>query len=103
LAATPPGGWRIPVGYQSREKKRRMKAAVARTKRQYSDSTAARYFLTAVKHECRCSACGRRLRPGGDLVYRRLGPVTLCVPCADEDPLVEYRPSIRWEQRKRAA
>ena len=91
------------MGYQSREKKRRMKAAVARTKRQYSDSTAARYLLTAVKHQCRCAACGFRMVPGGDMVYRRLGPVTLCVSCADADPLVDYRPSIRWEQRRQKA
>jgi hypothetical protein len=78
-----------------------MKAAVSRTKRQYGATTAARYYVTSVKHERRCAACGFRLRPGADMVYRHCGPVTLCVSCAEGDPLVEYRPSVRWEVRRR--
>jgi hypothetical protein len=91
------------MSYKSRERKRRRKAAVSRAKRQYSAVTDARYYLTPVKHHCRCSACGGKLAPGVAMVYRRSGPVTLCVPCADRDSLVEYRPSIRWEQSRKAA
>jgi hypothetical protein len=90
------------MGYRSREKKRRRKAAIASTKRQYSTGMDTRYYLTLVKHPCRCKSCGGKLGPGADMVYRHTGPVTLCVPCADRDPLVEYRPSLRWEQRKGA-
>jgi hypothetical protein len=60
-----------------------------------------RYYLTRVKRECRCSACGTKLRIGGDIVFRKAGPVTLCVRCADRDPLVDYRPSLRWERAQR--
>jgi hypothetical protein len=35
------------------------------------------------------------------MVYRHQGPVTLCVPHADEDPLVDYRTSVKWEQRRK--
>ena len=34
------------------------------------------------------------------MVFRKEGPVTLCVPCADRDPLVDYRLSQRWEKER---
>ncbi len=94
------------MSYRSREKKRRARAAIASTKRDFASVTATRYYLTPAKRECRCSACGGWLRVGKPMVFRQSGPVTLCVSCADSDPLVSYRPSLRWEkqaERRRAA
>ncbi len=88
------------VSFRSREKKRRAKIAVAQVKRQHGAVMRTRYYLTKVKSDCRCCACGGKLRAGADMVYRHDGPVTLCVLCADRDPLVEYRPSIRWERKR---
>jgi hypothetical protein len=89
------------VSYRSREKKRRRKAAITKTKREHSATMGTRYYLTLVKQPCRCKACDHKLARGDEMVYRRDGQVTLCLPCADRDPLVDYRPSMRWEERKR--
>jgi hypothetical protein len=93
---------REQMSYRSRESKRRRKAAVAATKRVHRDVMRTRYYLTKVKRACRCSSCGDMLRVGKDLVYRHDGPVTLCLRCADRDPLVDYRTSVRWERATRA-
>jgi hypothetical protein len=89
------------VSYRARERKRAEKAATRKVKAEYSDVMRKRYYLTVVKHEGHCAACGKRLRAGGEMVFRKLGPVVLCVPCADADPLVEYRPSLRYERVKK--
>jgi hypothetical protein len=89
------------MSFESRERRRRARIAVAQAKRTHGEVMRARYYLTLAKRACRCSACGGRLAPGVDIVYRRDGPVVLCVFCADRDPLVEYRPSARWERAKR--
>jgi hypothetical protein len=86
------------MSYRSREKRRRIRVAVERSKRQHGDVMRTRYYLTIVKSPARCSACGKHLRVGDEMVYRHDGPVTLCVPHADEDPLVDYRTSAKWEQ-----
>lgn len=86
------------VSYRSREAKRRKKAAIRATKREHRTTTATRYYLTKVKRPCRCSSCGAKLRMGDDMVYRKDGPVTLCLRDADGDPLVDYRTSLRWER-----
>jgi hypothetical protein len=91
------------MSYKSRERKRKAKyepqiaASSARAKR--NEKTALRYFLAHVGHDCRCVACGGYLRKGAEMVYRKNGAVKLCVPCADSDPLVVYRPSAAWEAR----
>jgi RNase P subunit RPR2 len=85
------------VSYRSRERKRQAKAAVAKVKREHSATMRVRYYLTKVKRDCRCKSCGGILRTGSDFVYRHDGQVTLCVSCADKDPLVDYRVSMRWE------
>jgi hypothetical protein len=36
------------------------------------------------------------------MVFRRDGPVTLCLRDADRDPLVDYRTSLRLEKAQRA-
>ena len=88
------------MSYRSRESKRRKKAAVAQVKREHSGVMRTRYYRTKVKRACRCSACGCKLAVGADMVYRHDGPVTLCVRCADADPLVDYRLSQRWEKER---
>jgi hypothetical protein len=90
------------MGFKQRERKRRAKAAQrsAQQRARDSGSSSCRYYLTKVRHPCRCSACGAKLRAGDDMVYRRDGPVTLCLPCADGDPLVDYRTALRWERSR---
>ena len=92
------------MSFESRERKRQAKyrstMAVAAARARHTRETAARCWLVLVKHDCRCAACGRHLRRGGEMVYRAAGHVKLCVACADVDPLVEYRPSAAWEARK---
>jgi hypothetical protein len=90
------------VSYESRQKKRRTKIAVAKSKRQHGDVMVKRYYLTRVKHACRCAARGCRLSVGDQMIYRHDARLTLCVPCADADPLVEYRTSSKWERRRAA-
>jgi hypothetical protein len=107
----------------SRSRDRRKRIAVKKAKREHAEVMAQRYYLTLVKRDCRCSACGRKLRArrkGGsdEMVYSRGGgagsygvgaaearvsarsAVTLCVPCADADPNVSYRPSEAWERAR---
>jgi hypothetical protein len=83
-----------------RSKRARKRIGVAKTKRDYADVMRERYYRIWVKRDCRCSGCGRRLRarpangrPRDRMVFRKEGPVTLCVPCAEGDPLVA--PQIR--------
>ncbi len=86
------------MSYRSRERKRQAKAAVAKVKREHGAVMRTRYYLTKVKRDCCCSAHGGVLRVGEEMVYRHDGRVTLCVPCADKDPLIDYRLSLRWEK-----
>jgi hypothetical protein len=88
------------VSYKSREKKRKAKIAVANAKREHRNVMETRYYLTLTKRPASCSARGCRLRVGDEMVYRHNGQVTLCVKCADSDPHVDYRTSLRWEQQR---
>ena len=90
------------MSFNSRQKKRHVKIAVAKSKREHGEVMSTRYYRTLVKRPARCSACGKHLRVGDEMVYRHNGPVTLCIRHADEDPLVAGRTSAKWEQwRKR--
>lgn len=93
------------MSYRSREAKRRKKAAIHAAKKEQRNvrsNPSPRYYLTKVRYDCRCSSCGTKLRKRADMVYRHLGPVTLCLCCADRDPLVAYRLSVRWERAQEA-
>ena len=79
------------MSFESSEKKRRRKIGVAKAKHQHRDTMTTRYYRTLVKHACRCAARGCRLRPGDEMVYRHDARLTLCVPCADSDPLRSRR------------
>src|SRR5215204_3635210 len=90
-----------------RSKRARKRIAVTQAKRDYADVMRERYYRVRVKRDCRCSSCGRKLRarpangrPRDEMVFRKLGPVTLCVPCADADPLVDYRTSASWDDSR---
>jgi hypothetical protein len=97
------------LSYQSKQKRRRKRIAVRKAKREHAEVMRHRYYL--VKRDCACVACGRKLRGKRDeMVYSKAGahgasssssPVTLCVPCADKDPLITYGTSLRWEQWRR--
>jgi hypothetical protein len=99
------------LSYQSKQKRRRKRIAVRKAKREHAEVMRHRYYLTVVKRDCACVACGRKLRGKRDeMVYSKAGahgasssssPVTLCVPCADKDPLITYGTSLRWEQWRR--
>ena len=84
--------------------------AVGRVRKEHGEAMRTRYYRTYVKRDCRCKACGRKLRsrrqgarPRDEMVYRKQGQVTLCVPCADHDSLVDYRVSLRWERARQLA
>jgi hypothetical protein len=85
----------------SKRTRRRKRAAVAKARREHADAMRGRYYRTPVKRDCRCAACGRRLRAGRhEMVFRKLGSVALCVECADRDPLVDYRLSYVLEEQR---
>lgn len=91
------------MSHKSRQKRRIKKAAIKRNKARNVEDTHTRYFLTIVSRQTRCSACGKHLLERGEFVYRKSGTVCLCVACADRDPLVSYRPSLRWESARRGS
>jgi hypothetical protein len=95
----------LSMSFKTRERKRRAKfqaeVAASAAKAKHSDNTAVKYYLRHVKHDCRCVACGRYLKRNDEMVYRHSGAVKLCIQCADDDPLVVYEASARWEARKR--
>lgn len=91
------------MSFQSRQKKRRYKAAVARSKRR-SPETAKRWFLTIARKPGRCAVRGDRLAGGAEVVYRHEPRETRCVRCASRlEDSKGYRPSIRWEREQRVA
>jgi hypothetical protein len=89
------------MSFKSRQKRRMKKAATRKARLHHASETPHRYFLTIVTTDARCVACGGHLKRNMEFVYRKQGPVCLCVSCADHDPLVTYRPSSRWESRRR--
>jgi ribosomal protein S27E len=94
------------VSFQSRQKRRRYKQAVERSKRQHSDETAGRWFLTLARKQTKCSHCGDVLRVSAEMVYRHEPRETRCVRCASRlEDSKGYRPSLRWErsQQRKAA
>ena len=93
------------MSYSSRERRRKARyklqiaASAARANR--NEATAQRYFLIDAKRDGRCAARGCRFRRGQQIVFRKAGSLTLCLACAQADPLVwpQVRPSARWELR----
>jgi hypothetical protein len=92
---------RNAVSFQSREKRRKYKRAVAKTKRVRWDETARRWFLTLARKDCRCACCGQQLERKAEVVYRHEPREVRCVRCAGQlEDSKAYRPSIRWERAR---
>ena len=90
------------VSFQSREKKRRYKAAVKKSKRTHSAETARRWFLTIARKPGVGATCGDRLAGGAEVVYRHEPRETRCVRCASRlEDSKGFRASMRWERAKR--
>jgi hypothetical protein len=91
------------VGYRQREKKRRKAGAVAAAQRQSrrTGSSAGKWWLTVVSKNTCCARCDGALREDRPMIYRREPGESLCLPCAERDPAVKARPSVRWEQMRR--
>jgi hypothetical protein len=90
------------MSFQSREKKRRYKRAVNKSKKRYADETARRWYLTLAWKRAACARCGDALKVGGEIVYRREPRETRCVRCAGQcEDSKGYRPSLRWERARR--
>ena len=92
------------MSFQSREKKRKYKATVAKSKRRHSSETARRWFLTISRKAGACACCDDRLASGAEVVYRHERRETRCLRCANRlENSKGYRPSIRWERKQRVA
>lgn len=93
------------MGFKQRERKRKRKAATktAQARSRETGSSAGRWWLTLVKQDCACARCGGVLREGGEMVYRHTPREARCVACAHRDAECRWRPSLTWEQRRRAA
>jgi hypothetical protein len=85
------------MSFNSREKKRRARLAIANTRRDHRQTMAGRHYLTIVSRAACCNRCGGSLRKGAQCVYRHTPREILCVVCADSEQ-IHYRPSMRWER-----
>jgi hypothetical protein len=91
----------MKMSYKSRQKKRMISAAVASAERKRTPATEGRWFLTIVQRTCCCARCAGMLREGREMVYRYAPRESLCPACAEADPDVKVRTSIRWEQARK--
>lgn len=90
------------MGFQSRQKKRRYKAAVKKSRREHSAQTARRWYLTFARKAGACSCCGNKFGRGDEVVYRHEPRDLRCERCAGQDTESKaYRPSLRWEKARR--
>jgi hypothetical protein len=89
------------VSFQSREKKRRYKAAEAKARRNRTLETRGRWFLTLAKKPGFCMCCGGPFGRGAEIVFRCEPRTLRCVPCADRlEDSKSYRPSLRWDRAR---
>jgi hypothetical protein len=97
------------MGFKSRERKRRKRAATnaAQAAARASGSSAGKWWLTVATRDGCCARCSGVFRIGREIVYRHRPMVSLCCACAENDPTIKPRPSLRWERtygrRRRAA
>jgi hypothetical protein len=89
------------VSFESREKKRRYKAAKVKAGSNRTDDTRKRWFLTVAKpgrYEC----CGGGFERGAEIVFRYEPRTIRCVRCAERlEDSKGFRPSLRWEKARR--
>jgi hypothetical protein len=91
------------MSFKQRERKRKQWAARQAAKRKRNKApqpSSGRWWLTPVANTTCCARCAGILREGREMVYRHTPREALCVACADADPAVSYRPSLRWERRR---
>ena len=93
------------MGWKHREAQRKKAAATARARKESrkSGSSSNRWWLTILQSKTCCAnpACHGILRPGAEMVFRKVPEEALCVACADR-AAIRYRPSVRWEQNRKA-
>jgi hypothetical protein len=94
------------LSFKSREKRRRRnlegKLATAGARRNRTEETARRWYLTLAKAPGKCACCGDRFERGAEIVYRHEPRETRCVRCASRlEDSRGFRASIRWERSKR--
>ena len=102
------------MSFKARERKRKQRAAQqkaqhkVRTQDEKKVGRAApisrrkspAWWLTITATDTCCAECGGVLRQGRQMVYRATPREARCVPCAEADPAIRYRPSVRWEAAK---
>ena len=86
------------MSFKQRERKRRKKAALSSSRLGSRQSSSPKWWLTIVTRKTCCARCSGVLREGSEMVYRHAPREALCVLCAEGDPEVRYRPSMRWER-----
>lgn len=88
------------MSFKTRERKRTKRIAVtaAQTQARRSGSSSARWYLTIVSRDTCCARCAGMLRVGREMVYRATPREALCPLCAELDPTIRPRPSVRWER-----
>ncbi len=93
----------IRMSYKSREKRRRARLAIERTRSERRETMRGRHYLCVVSRDGCCNECGTSLRIGADAVYRHTPREIFCLNCSSQLAL-KPRPSLAWErkeQRKR--
>jgi hypothetical protein len=89
------------MSFQSREKKRRYKRAVDKSKKRYAGKTARRWFLTLARKRASCACCGDVIKVGGEIIYRHEPREVRCVRCAGRlEDSKAFRPSLRWDRAR---
>jgi hypothetical protein len=95
------------MSYKSRQKKREYRQAERSATSSQKSSRGKhpdRYYLSIVRRDSRCAACGGHLRVGTDFIYRHLGNVCLCTVCAQLQgiaPFMSYAVDQRERKRRR--
>lgn len=87
------------MSYASREKKRRKRAAIGNVRTKHGEAMKARHYLTIVQRDCCCNDCGKRLRKGGEAIFRYEPKEIICTGCAERRG-IKYRTSRSWERKR---
>jgi hypothetical protein len=87
------------MGFKARERKRRKRAGTkaAQAAARSSGSSASKWWLTIATRDGCCASCGGVFRVGREIVYRHRPMEARCCACAEDDPTIKPRPSLRWE------
>jgi hypothetical protein len=90
------------MGFKARERKRRKRAATnaAQSAARASGSSAGKWWLTIATRDCCCARCRGIHRIGREIVFRYRPKEVLCVLCAEADPTIKPKPSLRWEHNR---